>query len=145
MFFASKKLKGNKLSRQKFISLPENILNKNAVNKTSNEIIQIERPIENLGSIAQTFFYRVTDTQAIIIRPMVNENICINLDSYKHLVKSFVIQIEGIRFVEIGRNKSGVVFKIIGNKLPKQATSGQYYILNQDSDLITSGKYTYEV
>ena len=74
-----------------------------------------------------------------------NENICINLDQYKHLVKSFILQIEGVKFIEIGRTKSGVVFKVIGNKLPKQIQTGQYYILNQDSDLVTSGKYTYEV
>jgi hypothetical protein len=67
-----------------------NILNINAVNKTVNNIIQVEKTSDNLNLMAQTFFYRVTDAQDILIRPMVNENICINLDSYKHLVKSFV-------------------------------------------------------
>jgi hypothetical protein len=64
---------------------------------------------------------------------------------YKHLVKTFILQIEGIKFVEIGRLKSGIVFKVFGSRLPKKISQGQYYILNQDYDMITSGKYIYEV
>lgn len=122
-----------------------NIFNINAVNKTENKIIKIDRGDNNKANIYQTKFYRVTDSARIVIRPEINENICINLDMYKHLVDSFVIQIEGVKFVEIGRLKSGVVFKVFGCRLPKKITSGTYYILNQDHDLVTSGKYIYEV
>lgn len=121
------------------------IININAVNKIENQIIKIERSGDNKSNILQTTFYRVTDSSSIVVRPEINENICINLDPYKHLVDSFMIQIEGVKFIEIGRIKSGVVFKIIGNKLPKKIFSGQYYILNQDADYITGGKYIYEV
>lgn len=122
-----------------------NILNINAVNKTEQKIVNMDKPINNVSGITQSVFYRVTDFPSIVVKPSVNENICINLDQYKHLVKSFILQIEGIKFMEIGRIKSGVIFKIIGNKLPKQITNGQYYILNQDSELISSGKYVYEI
>lgn len=121
------------------------ILNINAVNKIENKIIKIDRPGDNKANIYQTVFYRATDASAIVIHPEVNENICINLDSYKHLVTSFILQIEGIKFVEMGRIKAGIVFKVVGNRLPKKISNGQYYILNQDSDLVTSGKYIYEV
>lgn len=121
------------------------VLNINAVNKIENNIIKVERVGDNKANIYQTVFYRTTDASSIVIRPEVNENICINLDSYKHLVKQFILQIEGIKFIEMGRIKSGVIFKVIGNRLPKKISRGQYYILNQDSDLVTGGKYIYEV
>ena len=121
------------------------VLNLNIVNKTENKIITSDKPFVDKSGSPQFVFYRVVDLPSINIRPNVNENICINLDQYKHLVKSFILQVEGIKFIEIGRTKSGVVFKIIGGKLPKSISSGQYYVLNQDSDLVTSGKYTYEV
>ena len=47
--------------------------------------------------------------------------------------------------METSRNPNGVVFKVIGNSLPNMIQSGTYYILNQDSELISTGKYTYEV
>lgn len=122
-----------------------NILNINAVNKTENKIIKVDRPENSKSNIIQTSFYRVTDAVEIVVRPEVNENICINLDSYKHLVSSFILQIEGVKFIEVGRLKAGVIFKVFGNRLPKKITSGQYYILNQDFDLVTSGKYIYNV
>lgn len=122
-----------------------NIININAVNKIENKIIKIDRPVDNKSNIYQTAFYRTTDSSDIVIRPAVNENICINLDIYKHLVDSFVLQIEGIKFIEIGRIKSGIIFKVIGQRLPKAIHSGRYYILNQDYEYITGGKYNYEV
>lgn len=117
--------------------------NINAVNKTENKVVKIDKPFENKQNIGQTMFYRVSDSYSIFIYPEVSENICINLDRYKHLVKSFILQIEGIKFVEIGRIQSGVIFKVIGNKLPKKQTSGQYYVLDQDTNVVTSGQYTY--
>ena len=122
-----------------------NILNINAVNKTENKIIKVTHPNTLKNGIAQTIFYRTVDFPSIVIHPAVNENICINLDSYKHLVKSFILQVEGIKFIEIGRLKSGVIFKVFGSRLPQKINSGQYYILNQDSEMIASGKYIYEI
>lgn len=122
-----------------------NILNINAINKTENIITKIERVGDNKTNTYQNIFYRVLDAHSIVVRPEVNENVCINLDQYKHLVKKFILQLEGVKFVEIGRTKQGILFKIISSKLPKKQSNGQYYILNQDSELVTSGKYIYEI
>jgi hypothetical protein len=121
------------------------LLNLNIVNKTENKIIVTDKQIADNARTPQFVFYRVVDLPNINIRPSVNENVCLNLDHYKHLVEQFILQIEGIKFIEIGRTKAGVVFKVIGYKLPQKISSGQYYILNQDSEMITSGKYIYEV
>ena len=135
---------GHKINNVNLESVNMDFLNINVVNKTENKIIKIDRPGDNKANIYQTVFYRATDASSIVIHPEINENISINLDQYKHLVSSFILQIEGIKFVEIGRLKTGVIFKIIGSKLPKKLTRGQYYILNQDYDMVTSGKYIYE-
>ena len=38
----------------------------------------------------------------------------------------------------------GIIFKIVGRELPTDVTSGTYYILNENSELVTTGKYIYE-
>lgn len=90
-------------------------------------------------------FYKVKDLGQIIIHPEVTENICINLDAYKSKVESFTIQIEGIKFKEIGHTSSGTIFKVIGDKLPRTNMNGIYYVLNQDNEMVVSGKYIYEL
>lgn len=124
-----------------------NVYNINVVNKTENVIVQssTERPFENKSNISETVFYRTSDLASIFIYPDVTENICLNLDGYKHLVKTFILQIEGVKFIEIGRVQAGVIFRVAGNKLPKISTEGQYHILNQYSEHITGGKYAYVV
>lgn len=119
------------------------VYNINVVNKTVNQVVKLERAFDNKSNINQTIFYRVAESHSIMIHPEVTENICLNLDQYKHIVSSFILQIEGMKFMEIGRVQSGIMFKIVGNKLPKKSTTGTYYILDQDSNVITSGKYTY--
>lgn len=121
-----------------------NFLNLNIVNKIENNVIQIDKHInDKSGVMIQPVFFKMVDASNIIIHPEVIETICINLDQYKSNVKTFIIQIEGVKFIEYGKNNSGVLFKIVGNKLPGVSTTGTYYILNQDSELVTTGKYTY--
>ena len=60
----------------------------------------------------------------------------------KNKVEIFYLNINGVLFQEIGRNNSGIIFKIIGNKLDKSVKSGNYYILNQDQEMVTYGNYT---
>ena len=38
---------------------------------------------------------------------------------------------------------NGILFKVIGNNLPNKKTEGTYYILNQNSEMVTFGKYKY--
>lgn len=114
-----------------------------AVNKIENVIIQSEAYSDSKSHIVQPIFYRSIEASNIAVHMDVTETICLNLDQYKSKVKSFVLQLEGILFNEIGRVPSGVLFKVIGQKLPKKQTNGQYYILDQDLEMVTFGKYNY--
>lgn len=132
---------------EKYIDLKEidmEIKNYNVVNKVINQIVQFDKPDDSKSNIIQPVFFRVRDIQDLIIHPAVTENICINLDAYKSKVDLFILQIENCVFKQIGANGYGIIFKVIGKNLPNEATSGVYYILNQDGELVTTGKYKYE-
>lgn len=95
------------------------------------------------SGIIQPIFYKVQDAASIIIHPEVSELISINLNSYKSKVTSFILQVEGITFTEYARTSSGIIFKIVGSKLPAEVSEGTYYILNEDSELVTTGTFKY--
>ena len=120
-----------------------NLLNISTANKTEHVVYKYDNVNDAKSNIIQPVFFKARDLGNIIIHPEVTENICINLDQFKSKVKRFIIQIEGCLFQEIGRTGSGVVFKITGNILPKEKTSGLYYILDENSSLVTNGNYTY--
>lgn len=113
-------------------------------NKIQNTTIQINKPENVKNNLIQPRFFRVNELANITIHPDVTENICLNLDAYKSLVGAFLIKIEGCSFKEIGRTNAGVVFKISGGSLPRKKSNGVYYILDENSEMITSGKYIYE-
>lgn len=125
-------------------SINMNVYNIRAVNKIQNTVVQLDNPKDSKSGLIQPVFFRARDLQNLIIHPAVTENISLNLDAYKSKVDTFLLQIEGTKFQEYGRVGNGVIFKVIGANLPNEVTSGTYYILNQDSELITTGKYTYE-
>lgn len=114
------------------------------INKTIQNVVEMTAQTDSKSNIIQPVFFRSRELASIIVHPAVTENICINLDAYKASVERFYIKIEGVAFYEIGRTESGVIFKISGNMLPGQLTNGTYYILNQDAELVTTGKYKYE-
>ena len=118
-----------------------NINNYTVVNKIENKIIQLERPNDSKSKIIQPVFFRVKDSEVLTLHPNVTENICINLDDYKSKVDTFVLQIDNCKFEQIGANKYGIIFKIHGNTLSKELKGGTYYILNENFELVTSGKY----
>lgn len=134
---------GYKINNVNLNDIDMNLYNINAVNKIEQKIVQINKPENTKSNIIKPIFFNTQPLSDIIIHPEVTETICINLDAYKAKVDTFIFQVEGCHFQEIGRTVSGVLFKIIGNKLPNQKTSGSYYILDQNSEMITSGKYTY--
>ena len=119
-----------------------NVITYNVVNKIENNIVHIDRPNESKANIVQPVFFKVKDTETLTLHPAVTETISINLDDYKSKVDKFTLQIEGCRFGQIGANSYGVLFKIDGNKLPLNAVSGTYYILDDNYELITTGKYS---
>lgn len=114
-------------------------------NITKKEIVSYDNVSDSKANIIQPIFFKSFDLEFITLHPAVTENISINLDIYKSKVEQFQIQIEGIPFTELGRVSSGVVFRIAGNRLPKEQMDGNYYILDQDGVLVTTGKYTYEM
>jgi hypothetical protein len=122
-----------------------NIYNINAVNKIEQNIVQLNHQNDSKSNILQPIFFRAIESRDIIIHPAVTETISLNLDIYKSKVNTFKIRLENVDFIEVGRVSNGVLFKIIGNKLPNTTTSGLYYILNEDGELITTGKYNYEM
>lgn len=115
------------------------------INKTVQEVVNMtSESSDSKAGIIQPVFFRTRDMASLVIHPDVDENICINLDAYKSQVDSFILKIEGVNFNESGRTNAGVVFKVRGNLLPGSSTSGLAYILNEEGELITTGKYTYE-
>ena len=121
----------------------------NNINVTAlNQIVQNIKTVninnaDTKSHLIQPVFYQTRNLKSVAIHPAVTENISIQLDQYKSKVKSFVLQIEGINFKETARTSAGVVFKVVGKSLPKAADEGTLYILNQDLELVTTGKYIY--
>lgn len=124
-------------------SIQMNLINISATNKIENKIIKTQVMGESKNHLIQPIFFRSVESSNIIIHPKITETICINLDIYKSKIDRFVIQIDGVNFNEIGRTPAGILFKIYHNKLSGNNQSGNYYILNTENELITSGKYTY--
>lgn len=120
------------------------VTNINVTNSIDVKTAKYNIPETSKSNIILPIFYRVRELGNMVIHPEVNENICINLDAYKSKVSNFILQLEGVKFTEIGTTNSGTIFKVIGNMLPKSQQSGSFYILDQDGNLITTGKYTYE-
>ena len=125
--------------------LIDNMINIEIVNEIIEEVKSSQINTHSGNNRTIPVFYKVKDLGNLIIHPEVIENVCINLDIFKPKVDKFILQIEGIKFNECGRTNSGVIFKVIGEKLPRITSSGTYYILNQNNELVTTGKYTYEL
>lgn len=127
---------------EKIIDITDmNINTFNVVNKIENNITTVERPNESKSNIIQPVFFRVKDSEFLTLHPAVTENISINLDQYKSKVNKFTLKIGEHYFNQIGANNYGILFKISANILPKVVSSGIYYILGDDNELITTGKY----
>lgn len=121
-----------------------NIYNINAVNKNVVETIKVDNISDYKSHIIQPVFIRVRDSSNIIIHKGINENICINLDPYKSKVSRFIIKIGDNNFKQTSSTSQGIIFKINGALLKDVNESGTYYILNEDYELVTTGKYTCE-
>lgn len=115
------------------------VINKIITEKTKEN----DAPNEYKSNIIKPVFFKVQDGDNIVVHPAVTENISINLDAYKNKVDVFSIKIGDSVFVEIGRISSAVIFKIVGSNLSlSDGATGIYYILNDDGELVTTGKYT---
>lgn len=143
----SKLIVNNNPFNDNYINLDEirmEVKNITVINNIENNISTYSSPEANRKITILPVFYRSRELGSIVLHPEVDENICINLDAYKSKVDTFVLQIEGMKFVEIGTTSAGTIFKVIGGQLPRRNTTGTYYILSQDYELVTNGKYIYE-
>lgn len=118
-----------------------NITKYNVVNKIENKILQIDRPTDSKSNVIQPVFFRSNELENITLHPMVTENISINLNDYKSKVSKFTLLINGCKFDQIGANGYGILFKITANTLPTTTVNGIYYILDENMELVTTGKY----
>ena len=125
------------------LDLLHNMINYNCniVNKIQKNIIKIDKPNDYKSNIIKPVFFRTQEISELQIHGQITENIVLNLDAYKNKVEIFYLNIQGVLFQEIGRVNSGVIFKVIGGKLDKDNKSGNYYILDQDQEMVTYGKY----
>ena len=114
------------------------------VNKVTKNIIKVNRPEDYKANILRPVFIRSVELKNIVVHPEVTENLSLGLNRYKSAVSLFWIRIEGVDFVEIGRTDNTVVFKVDGSLLANEQTSGTYYILNENKEVVTSGNYRYE-
>ena len=120
-------------------SLDMDVNKYNVVNVIENKIVSVERPSDYKANIIKPVFIKVQDADSIRLHRSVTENIVINLDAYKNKVKAFILKIGDTNYYEIGRVNSGIIFKVVGSSLPEE--DGNYYILNDDGELVTTGKY----
>lgn len=120
-----------------------NITNLDIVNKIEKNIISVERPDDYKSNIIRPVFYRAYDAKDIILYNGVTFNVGIDLDQYKTKVTSFTLQVEGCSFSETGRVPGYIIFTVSGNQLPKENPTGTYYILGDNQELVTTGKYSY--
>lgn len=114
----------------------------NVVNKVQKNIVQVARPQDYKSNVIMPVFFRTQELSSIILHSSVTENIALNLDDYKNKVEIFYLNVGGTLFQEIGRTNQGVIFKVVGQKLDKSQKTGNYYILNENQEMVTFGEYT---
>lgn len=123
-------------------TLDMNLYNLNIPNRIENKIVQVQKIDDVKSNIIKPVFYRSEDSINIIIHPDVTETISINLDQYKSKVNTFILKIGNTHIKESGRISAGVLFKIPGRMISVDSENNTYYILNEEEELVTSGKYT---
>lgn len=84
-------------------------------------------------------FYKVAELQTIRLKPMLTQNVGINLSDIMTKVESFKLIIDNNEFIEKGRNDVYVIFEVRAGIV--SGVSGTYYILNQDDEYISDGSW----
>ena len=91
-------------------------------------------------TLYKPIFFKTHELQNVKLVQGLSQNIGINLSEYMTKVETFKMVINGIQFVETGRNDVYVIFRIDASSLDN--TSGAYHILDQDDEYISSGNWT---
>lgn len=95
---------------------------------TGNTPVIIQKPI----------FFKAQPSQQVTLQMNITQRVGINLQEYETKVSCFYIKIGSQQFPERERTDIYVIFKIDTSLL--DGTETQYHVLDQDSELITSGK-----
>lgn len=116
------------------------------IQQPTAEKTEVGKTLNNTSSdtarvIYKPIFFKTKDAQPVTIRTRVSQNIGINLSEYMTKVDTFIMRIDSsIDCEEIGRSNVYVLFKVDANKI--ENAGGNYDILTEDGDYVTSGTYT---
>ena len=96
--------------------------------------------------IYKPVFYKVHDVNSIKLRQGITQNVGVNLMDWMTKVETFKIVMNTVTLVEYARNDNYVIFNINTDKIlfatDTNTYSGEYHVLNQDDEYITSGKWS---
>ncbi len=129
------------------ISTPTSTSKPNTTNNNDNTNNDNTNIITNKTKIIyKPIFYKVHDVQSIILRKDITQNIGISLLDFMTKVETFKLIINGVTITEYARNNNYVIFNIntnsILNATDTDVTSGEYHIMNQDDEYLTSGNWS---
>lgn len=120
--------------------------NQSNKNNTSNINTNTNNTINKTKIIYKPIFYKVHDVQSITLRKDITQNIGISLLDFMTKVETFKIIINGVTITEYARNNNYVIFNINTNSVLNASdinvTSGEYHIMNQDDEYLTSGNWS---
>lgn len=91
-------------------------------------------------TLYKPIFFRTHDLQNVKLVQGLRQNIGINLSEYMTKVDTFKMVINGVQFIETGRNDVYVIFNVDASAL--DFANGTYHILDQDDEYISSGNWT---
>lgn len=138
-----------------------NVMDKSRFNFLNNIRVNITVPESNSDTVTTStnsvgrstgtkviykpVFYRVHDVNSIKLRSGITQNVGINLMNWMTKVETFKIVINTVTLTEYARNDNYVIFNITTDKVTNATSTnvyaGEYHVLNQDDEYITSGQW----
>lgn len=120
------------------------IYNLDIVNKIEKKIYKMNNPPEDKSKAIHNVFIFSSSMDDLILYKNVKQNVLLPLNGYKTKVNLFYLSIEGELFVEVGRSSQGVIFSVNSQKIIDVKEYGNFFVLNEDKELVSVGKYTYK-
>lgn len=115
------------------------------IKKTTDDNLSGSEKIERSNNAARIMykpiFFKAYDLQNIFVRSGLKQNIGINLSDYMTKVETFRIIINGMQISEGSRNEVYVIFPIDGSLFGTNL-NGEYHIVDQDDNYISSGSWS---
>lgn len=138
----------------------ENVMNKSRFNFLNNIRVNVIAPTSAPAAtvtsqsnktsqskiIYKPVFYKVHDVNSIKLRQGITQNVGVNLMDWMTKVETFKIVMNTVTLIEYARNDNYVIFNINTDKIilatDTNTLGGEYHVLNQDDEYITSGKWS---